>query len=147
MQAVLRRTFLAEKQAARRLAKRKDKADREQRKTRREQERFVRRSETGDIKLARQVRREDYELGPLAPRRDVGMNKETYGTIHTNRMRGEILTMEERMKLNPSGGKFSNIVEGDRVVLLEGTDKGRIGKVISLDRSRQEVTIEGLNMV
>lgn len=147
MQAVLRRTFLAEKQAARRLAKRKDKNAREARKTRREQERFVRRDETGDIKTARQVRREDYELGPLAPRRDVGLKSETYGTIHTNRMRGEVLTMEERLKVNPSGGRFNNIVAGDRVVLLEGQDKGRIGKVITLDRERQEVTIEGLNMV
>lgn len=147
MQAVLRRTQMAERQAARRLAKRKTKYDHQMRKTRREQENFVQREAKVDIKLARQVRREDYELGPLAPKRDVGAKKDTYGTIHTNRIRGEELTMEERLRLNPSGGKYSNIVVNDRVVLLEGRDKGRIGKVVSIDRARQEITVEGLNMV
>lgn len=55
--------------------------------------------------------------------------------------------MKERLEVNPEGGRYANIVEGDRVVLLEGRDKGKIGKVLSLDRQRQEVTVEGLNLV
>lgn len=147
MQSVIRRTLLAERQAARRLVKRRTKNHHEEMKTRREHERFAQKQVTGDIKNARSARREDYDLGPLAPRRDVGLKKETYGTIQTNRLNGPKLTMEERLAVNPSGGRFANIVAGDRVVVLEGKDKGRIGKVQSFDREKQQITVEGMNMV
>lgn len=147
MQAVIRRTVLAERQAARRLVKRRTKNQHEEMKTRREHERFAQQHLTGSIKNARSARREDYDLGPLAPRRDVGLKKETYGTIHSNQLHGQKLTMEERMEVNPSGGRYANIVAGDRVVLLEGKDKGRIGKVQSFDGEKQQVTVEGMNMV
>ncbi len=100
-----------------------------------------------DIKAARLARREDWELGPLAPKRDVGLKKDTYGTVNTMRLRGRELTLEERLKLNPEGGRYPTIVAGDRVVILQGRDKGKIGKVAALDAARQEVTVEGLNMV
>ena len=147
MQKVLRRTALAEAQAVRRDARRKERAVREKAKTNREQAQYSRREATKDIKAARQARREDWELGPLAPRRDVGDNKSTYGTISTMRLRGSPLTLEARLKLNPEGGRYATIVVGDRVVLLEGRDKGKIGKIMKLDAKRQEVTVEGLNMV
>ncbi|KFY14579.1 hypothetical protein V492_02546 [Pseudogymnoascus sp. VKM F-4246] len=147
MQAVIRRTVLAERQAARRLVKRRTKNNHEEMKTRREHERYAQKNLTGDIKNARAARREDYDLGPLAPRRDVGLKKDTYGTIHSNRLHGQKLTMEERLAVNPSGGRFANIVAGDRVVVLEGVDKGRIGKVESFDKEKQQLTVEGLNMV
>ncbi|KFZ16642.1 hypothetical protein V502_04994 [Pseudogymnoascus sp. VKM F-4520 (FW-2644)] len=147
MQAVIRRTVLAERQAARRLVKRRTKNQHDEMKTRREHERFAQQHLTGSIKNARTARREDYDLGPLAPRRDVGLKKETYGTIHSNQLHGQKLTMEERMEVNPSGGRYANIVAGDRVVLLEGSDKGRIGKVQSFDAEKQQITVEGMNMV
>lgn len=147
MQALLRRTQMAERQAARRLARRKDKYNFQMRQNQRQQDQWVKRDISKDIKNARRVRREDYELGPLAPKRDVGSLKDTYGTIHTNRLHGPILQPEERLKVNPSGGKYGNIVDDDRVVLLEGNDKGKIGKVMRVDRQRQEVTVEGLNLV
>ncbi|KFY13799.1 hypothetical protein V491_06271, partial [Pseudogymnoascus sp. VKM F-3775] len=147
MQAVIRRTVLAERQAARRLVKRRIKNHHEEMKTRREHERFAQKNLTGDIKTARAARREDYDLGPLAPRRDVGLKKDTYGTIHSHRLHGQKLTMEERLAVNPSGGRYANIVAGDRVVVLEGADKGRIGKVQSFDKEKQQITVEGLNMV
>ncbi|KFX93125.1 hypothetical protein O988_06975 [Pseudogymnoascus sp. VKM F-3808] len=147
MQAVIRRTVLAERQAARRLVKRRTKNHHEEMKTRREHERFAQKQLTGDIKNARAARREDYDLGPLAPRRDVGLKKDTYGTIHSHRLQGQKLTDEEKKAVNPSGWRYANIVAGDRVVLLEGADKGRIGKVQSFDKEKQQVTIEGLNMV
>jgi large subunit ribosomal protein L24 len=148
MQKVIRRTAMAEKQAARRLARRKERSAREEAKTNREQDSFSRKEETNQIKAARQARREDWELGPLAPRRDVGDQKETYGTVSSQRMRGPLLRekeLEERLK--PVGGRYLNLVAGDRVVLLEGRDKGKIGKIASTDRKRAECTVEGLNMV
>lgn len=147
MQKVIRRSALAKAQAARRLARLKEKYVRETAKTKREQENYVKKGIATDIKAARLARREDWELGPLAPKRDVGLNKETYGTLSTARLRGNALTLEERLKLNPDGGRYPTIVAGDRVVLLHGRDKGKIGKVTALDAKRQQVTVEGLNLV
>jgi large subunit ribosomal protein L24 len=139
---------MAERQAARRLAKRKDKAQREWAKSNREQVNFARRDEITQIKNAKLVRREDYELGPLAPRRDVGDSKETYGTIIGQRIRGQPLDHRKIEKvMEPFGGKYLNIVPEDRVVLIEGRDKGKIGKVSKIDARNGELTVEGLNMV
>lgn len=148
MQKVIRRTLLAEKQAARRLAKRKDTSKREQAKSNREQSRYLRKDEVRDIKTARQVRKEDWELGPLAPRRDVGSLKEAYGTINSQRTRGTLLNEKEKERLLESvGGKYLVFSKEDRVVLLEGRDKGKIGKITAIDAARGECTVEGLNLV
>jgi large subunit ribosomal protein L24 len=147
MQKVIRRSVLAKAQAVRRLARRKERDIRITNRSKREQENYVKKEVATDIKAARLARREDWELGPLAPKRDVGLKKDTYGTISTMRLRGKELTLEERLKLNPDGGRYPTIVAGDRVVLLQGRDKGKIGKVAALDAARQEVTVEGLNMV
>jgi large subunit ribosomal protein L24 len=146
MQKLLRRSALAEKQAARRLAKRTDKATRVALKQRIQSHKILNREAAEDEKVARLVRREDYELGPLAPKRDVGDKKDTYGTISPRRMRGEEIPYEERKK-QMGGGVYPLIVPGDRVVILEGMDKGRIGPVQSIDVKRQEIVVEGLNMV
>jgi large subunit ribosomal protein L24 len=148
MQKVIRRTALAEKQAARRLAKKKDKATRDWAKSNRNQANYSRKEETSQIKQARAARREDWELGPLAPRRDVGDLKDTYGTISSHRVRGTLLHHKDvEEKLKSVGGKYMNIVAGDRVVLLEGRDKGKIGKIAATDAKRAECTVSGLNMV
>jgi hypothetical protein len=148
MQKVIRRTILAERQASRRLAKRKDKLTREWTKTNREQNNYNRKDETSLLKQVRLDRREDWELGPLAPKRDVGDKKDTYGTVSSQRLRGPILEhkyVDEA--LEPFGGRYLNIVKGDRVVLLEGMDKGKIAKITNVDTKRVECTVEGLNMV
>jgi large subunit ribosomal protein L24 len=148
MQKVIRRTILAERQAARRHAKRKETATQEWAKSNREQNTFIRRDITKDIKQRRAERREDWELGPLAPRRDVGDSKDTYGTISTQRMRGPLLEYPERKEaLKSMGGRYLTLAKGDRVVLLEGRDKGKIGKISTIDSKRVECTVEGLNMV
>lgn len=148
MQKVIRRTLFAEKQAARRLAKRKDKSTREWAKTAREQTNYVRKQDTAQIKTARLARQEDWELGPLAPKRDVGNSKDTYGTVTSQRTRPQPLDYRKRDEILKSvGGRYLNIVKGDRVVLLEGRDKGKIGKITATDPRRGTCTIEGLNMV
>jgi len=122
---------------------------RDWRKSNREQVNYVRRDEIGQLKQARLNRREDYELGPLAPRRDVGDLRETYGTINSQRARGQDISHEKQdERLGPWGGKmFLNLRAGDRVVLLEGRDKGKIGTVKDISIKAAEVTVEGLNMV
>jgi len=148
MQKVIRRTLLAEQQFARRQAAKKLIERRDLEKGARNQKAYSRKEETDQIIQARRARREDYDLGPLAPRRDVGDLKDKYGTIGTHRMQGPELEKEELEKrLASVGGQHLNIVEGDRVVLLEGRDRGKIGKIKAVDKKRAECTVEGLNMV
>jgi large subunit ribosomal protein L24 len=148
MQKVIKRTVLAERQAARRLKRRREKNSRNDAKTNREQNNLGRAIEVSQLKQARLNRREDYELGPLAPRRDVGDWTDKWGTIDPHRSRGQELSDREKKKIwEPWGGKFPNIVVGDRVVLLEGRDKGKIGTIEVIDKDRAEVKVKGLNLV
>ncbi|KAG4438407.1 hypothetical protein IFR05_006113 [Cadophora sp. M221] len=148
MQKVFRHTVLAERQAARRSAKRTDLKFRAKWKNENDQNIYHRKDEVKHLKDARVARREDYEMGPLAPRRDVGDLKDTYGTVNSNRMRGRPLHGKEKWDiLNFWGGKFLNIVKGDRVVILEGRDKGKIGTLTDIDIKRAECRVEGLNMM
>lgn len=138
---------MAENQAARRLARKKEQEAKLDRRQELQRVMLKNRSLVRDIKEARKVRREDYELGPLAPRRDVGAKADTYGTLEPARLQGKNLSKKERLEMNPNSGWYVNIVKEDRVVLLEGQDKGKIGKITTVDRRRQECTVEGLNMV
>lgn len=93
-----------------------------------------------DIRQARRVRREDWALGPLAPKRDVGDAQETYGAVDVRRLEGFTKRPEERIHSD-------TIVANDRVVIVEGRDQGRIGEVINVNKRKHECTVKGLNMV
>ena len=140
MQKVLRRTALAKAQAVRKATRRAEKNESIRISIQRQQNATVLKQVSQDIRNARKARREDWDLGPLAPKRDVGEGRETYGTMDQRRIRGLPKPREERTR-------FWNIVPGDRVVLLEGRDKGKIGEVKRLDGKTEEVVVEGLNMV
>ncbi|CAG8949506.1 hypothetical protein HYFRA_00007736 [Hymenoscyphus fraxineus] len=144
---VFRRTLMAERQAARRLAKRKEENVKTWLKNNNEQVAQMKRAQSMLKKQARVWRREDYELGPLAPKRDVGDVKNTYGSIPAELSQGPSLYKPDRdEKLALWGGKYLNITTGDRVVLLQGPDKGKVGKISSIDKERAEVVVEGLNL-
>lgn len=92
--------------------------------------------------------KEDWELGPLAPKRDAGNMKDTYGTVNTLRSKGPVLTKKARWDQRLwIGGKHPFVMEGDRVAIMEGRDRGKIGTVMEMDFSRGELKVEGLNMV
>ncbi|KAI9815089.1 MAG: hypothetical protein M1827_002932 [Pycnora praestabilis] len=141
MQKVIRRTALAKAQAARRALKHKQKSAADQRKINEANAGVVRQQISQDIRIARLTRREDWELGPLAPRRDVGDKKETYGTVDPRRLQSVDKPRSERTT------KVWSIVPGDRVVLVEGRDKGKIGVVESINKKTDELNVKGLNMV
>ncbi|CAG8976502.1 hypothetical protein HYALB_00005999 [Hymenoscyphus albidus] len=144
---VFRRTLMAERQAARRLAKRKEDNVKTWLKNNNEQTAQLKRAQSMLKKQARVWRREDYELGPLAPKRDVGDLKNTYGSIPSELSQGPSLYKPDRdEKLAPWGGRYLNITTGDRVVLLQGPDKGKVGKISSIDKERAEVVVDGLNL-
>ena len=93
------------------------------------------------IKAARTARREDWLMGPLAPRRDVGDAKDTYGTVSPRQLRAPV-------KENGTWKDWC-IRKDDRVVLVapRHPDRGKIGKVLSVREEAEECTVEGLNMV
>lgn len=148
MQKVLRRTILAERQVARRKAKELGKVTRQQEIQARQNLDYTNQEIDSQILQAQKARREDYELGSLAPRRDVGDLKDKYGTINSYRMKAEELRGPALQKaLEPFGGQHLNIVAGDRVVIIDGVDRGKIGKIREVDKGAAHCTIEGLNMV
>jgi large subunit ribosomal protein L24 len=148
MQKVFRRTILAQKQHARRAVKRKAKNDRDWMKSQNEQNVAFDRENSARLKNERRNRREDWELGPLKPKRDVGDDKEVFGTMDYQALEGvDIYKPDVLKRLEPFGGKHLNIRKGDRVVILEGHDKGKIGILSNIDERKAKVTVEGLNRV
>ncbi|KAI9806191.1 MAG: hypothetical protein M1825_006306 [Sarcosagium campestre] len=140
MERVLRRTSLAKAQAIKKLAKRAEKNAAIDRKVKKLQHQQVSKAPGQDILAERRNRREDWELGPLAPRRDVGTERELIGAMDGRRARLREVPREERIRFWP-------IVPDDRVVLLDGRDKGKIGVVKTTNSKTNGLTVSGLNMV
>ena len=140
MERVLRRAKYAERQARKKVNKRKAFLESTEDWQRMQQTRRIVRVYNQNIVEARKNRREDWELGPLAPRRDAGEKSKTYGTYSVYDFSLPELGKKERMDFVP-------ISEGDRVVVVKGRDRGRIGEVQELQRDRNGVRLDGLNIV
>ncbi|KAI5207532.1 hypothetical protein E4T39_02009 [Aureobasidium subglaciale] len=124
MQKVVQRRLAAEHQALRRAAKQKSKVDNAKEWSARWQAQARGKQEAMYFKDEKYRRREEYELGPqLAPRRDTGHLKDTYGTVDPSVIQTPKLhwTMYKHFKCP--------FTLGDRVLITKGKDIGRIGKV------------------
>ena len=87
-------------------------------------------------------------MGALKPKRDVGDWKDKFGTMDYQNVQGlDVYKPDLLKKLEPFGGRYLNIRKGDRVVILEGHDKGKIGILSNIDVRKAKVTVEGLNRV
>lgn len=85
-----------------------------------------------DLKAARIARRERWEMGPLAPKRELGFNG--YGAA-SDPLRQDF-NYEGRGKIHASvlekrcawagGSQRINLAAKDRVVILDGPDKGKV---------------------
>lgn len=147
MQKLLKRTAQAEKQAARRIKKRNDlvknSAQRQDFKKRMAAVRQANRSLAG----ARQRRREDWELGPLAPLRDTPLQDDNgayWGTMALNRTMSELPDKQIQLACKWAGGKkYLCLKGGDRVAIMQGPDKGKIGTVRSISMEEGCVVLEG----
>ncbi|MCJ1245996.1 hypothetical protein MMC30_003200 [Trapelia coarctata] len=139
MQKLLKRTALVKRQAARKAADRAGKFESDSRKLRVNEQSQINVSIRGDRRAAQRARHEDWLLGPLAPKRDVGEARDSYGTLSPRRLRGV-----EKPKAQAKGW---GIVAGDRVVVVqEGhRDRGKIGKVKEVRRDAEECFVQGLN--
>ncbi|KAH6603930.1 kow motif containing [Trichoderma cornu-damae] len=101
-----------------------------------------------NLKDARQARREDWELGPLAPKRDLGFND--YGAFKENVRQDwsnyglhqpNPKVVEQRCAW-AGGVKQLNLAPGDRVVIQDGPDKGKIDRIRSVQPQVGTVTLE-----
>lgn len=106
--------------------------------------------------------KEDWQLGPLRPNRAVGMDKDKYGAltgeqaqkpeipVHTQRNRNEARAkrgLELQYPLVVDDKKYFHIAKDDRVVVIKGREKGKIGVVQSIVGRTHDVIVAGINMV
>jgi large subunit ribosomal protein L24 len=90
--------------------------------------------------------KEDWALGPLAPKRDVGDQAGKMGTVEMGLHQLQDLTKTQREDVKARMG--DNVFKPhDRVVVLTGRDRGKIGNILSIDENKMSATIEGINKV
>ncbi|KAF9877789.1 putative KOW domain-containing protein domain-containing protein [Colletotrichum karsti] len=97
-----------------------------------------------DIQVARTARWEKWQMGPIAPRRDIF---EAWGATDTNRQsRQSILSPKElHDRCAWAGGvKKLNIKPKDRVVVLEGPERGKIDTIASINDETGTVTLDNI---
>lgn len=146
MQKLIRRTAQAERQATRRITKKSDSFKHAE-----QQERFKKRMsavrETNvALKLARQRRREDWEMGSLAPMRDTpikGPDGAYWGSLPLSRALGQLPQKQIDLACKWAGGsKYLCLKPGDKLAIMEGPDKGQIGTLRSISLEEGAVILE-----
>lgn len=139
MQKLIRRSALSRRQAERRVKAVGEKiATDEHRRRQREQAHYYT-ALSKDVRAERVARREDWVMGPIAPKRDVGKDAGQYGTLNAQRLKES----EKREWKN------YGIVPGDRVVIVKKghRDQGKIGVVKEVTEKAETCKIERLNVV
>lgn len=140
MQKVLRRNLLARNQALKRQRREtEEKLNQTKRKIRQEHVSSTR-LKTLSINAERRNRREDWVLGPLAPNRVAGKDGGGYGML-------AFQVIQVPTVLKTKREKYFNFAKDDRVVVVKGTSRGKIGKVTKVDEEKQTVELDGINMV
>jgi large subunit ribosomal protein L24 len=107
--------------------------------SRKQQRQTIGEVETNYGREARKNRQVDWQAGPLAPRRDVGEKVKTYATKELYHMNPPEIEKKDR--------KWSGIEKGDRVVILRGHDRGKVGYVYEASMEKGRVVVKDLNMV
>lgn len=140
MQKVIQRTATARKQAQKKLFRAKKEEKLLERKdalrTRKEYSRAL----IDNAKAARQARWEDWAKGPLAPKRDSGLQATTYGALDPAMMHPPKVPKHQRRK-------HILFAPGDRVCIIKGRDKGKISEIEQVNESSETVLIKDLNVV
>ncbi|KAF1983095.1 hypothetical protein K402DRAFT_466332 [Aulographum hederae CBS 113979] len=139
MQKILRHSGLARRQAARKAKKLEEKENHLDTRRWLKEEVAVRRAATQNMKVQRLAQREDWYLGPLAPKRLNEHTIEKYATVDLPML--QTPELPKHYKLQP----FQPLHAGERVVILEGNDKGRIGTIMNIDEKTDRIRIKGMN--
>jgi large subunit ribosomal protein L24 len=141
MQKLLKRSALARRQVERKYKQKLAQKEKVDQLTRVSQAATISKEYGANKRYERQARREDWNMGNLAPKRDAGDNAGLYGSISIDAMKGVELAPKHRAKIP--------FEPGDRVVIVQKRhpDQGKIGKIIEVKEENGTVTVEGLNMV
>ncbi|KAG5918273.1 hypothetical protein E4U42_006931 [Claviceps africana] len=148
MQKLVKRAAQAERQASRRSRQQLERHNVDGR----IRNRAVLRSAVAEIrqnlKDARQARKDDWELGPLAPKRDLGFNsygafKESLRQDWTNAGMYQQKPQLIAQRCAWAGGvRQLNLAPQDRVVIMYGPDKGKIDRIKGVQAESGTVTLE-----
>lgn len=139
MQYVLKQTLLRRNQLLRRQRQEQKKHLKNEMHELRAKQLMSARWTRKSIKTERTHRREDWLCGPLAPQRDIGEQRDLYGTAGQ-----EILQAHELpKKLQPKDEEIS-IVASDRVVIVRGLGRGQIGEVTDVDNASGTCIVDGI---
>jgi len=148
MQRVLKRTAQAQRQVVRRAAKQAKKGKQETRNRHQDVLTAANREIRNNLRDARRARREDWELGPLAPKRDLGFND--YGTFQENLRQdytnnGVFVARQKVVEQRcawAGGVKQLSLAPDDRVVILDGPDKGKIDRIKAINAESGTLTLQ-----
>ncbi|GAB7346574.1 hypothetical protein MBLNU457_5763t2 [Dothideomycetes sp. NU457] len=140
MDKVLKRTQNALRNAARKKARQQVAKDRDELYHVRQTEKMHRLMMRKIVKDEQHNRKEDWRLGPrLAPRRDIGEAADKYATIH------QALIQPPNKTAKYNKDFVCHLSPEDRVVVLVGRDKGKIGRVSTINEEAQTVKVQGMN--
>jgi large subunit ribosomal protein L24 len=165
---LLRRAQLARRKAQRRLDRDKDAKVKDEEHEARRAILYKRKFFIDQLLAARKARREDWELGPLAPRRDVGDQALQYGTADGNQLQTfthpSKLHLDWKMRHLPPGKrmeklgwksvgnrkweKLGNLIyENDRVAVMRGPQAGKTAVVSQALEEEEMLRLKGVNLV
>lgn len=152
MQKLLRRTAQAERQVIRR-SKKQGKMMKMARQRQEFRQRMGATQETHrSLKDAARRRREDWEMGALAPQRDTPLrdaNESYWGSIGLHRNLADTLPEKQRdLACRWAGGRKTLCIKaGDRVAIMDGPDKGKISTVKYAQEEGAFVALEAENLM
>ncbi|KAH8730178.1 KOW motif domain-containing protein [Phaeosphaeriaceae sp. PMI808] len=105
--------------------------------------------------------KEDWHLGPLRPNRAIGVDADKYGAmtreqvqrpevpVHSQKRWNEVMDEKGIKYESPiivDDKKYFHIEKEDRVVIIKGKDKGKIGVVQHVQSRTHGVFVTGINM-
>lgn len=149
MDKILRRVAMAERQVARRTKRRQERIYAVQKGKRLQEITNLRKQAGHELGAAIKARHENFELGPLAPSRDVSRVDKFgnyWGSISTERamLQVQLTDAQKDARAAWAGGKqYLCLAPGDRVVVLEGPYKGKISTIESIKRDIMAVELAG----
>ncbi|KAJ5944837.1 hypothetical protein N7516_005005 [Penicillium verrucosum] len=139
MQRVIQRTASARKQALKRTNKAHERQELLERVGIRRARKDFGGALSSQFQAARKNRWEDWEKGPLAPMRDSGLQRTTYGGQDASVLHPPRLPKHEQRR-------HVLFAEGDRVCVVRGRDQGKINVIQQVNRDSETVLIKGINM-
>ncbi|RVD89251.1 mitochondrial 54S ribosomal protein uL24m [Arthrobotrys flagrans] len=137
MERVIRRTILAKAAAARRYARETQQKLAYKRMKRAQYDAMLREHNRFVAKIRSELV-EDVKMGPLAPVR----GKDAKDRIARDLPSADAMRLPEVVEPR----KFFNVAVGDRVVILNGKDRNKVGLVKEVDPDTDSVKVQGLNV-